>query len=338
MFKRALIIIAAAFFMSAYLHGETKLQTNTDLEKDGLKGKVKSVVKLDSKVESVSGKINEVPGKKEIKKYDINGFLTEVSSYDEDGSHKESVNYILDNAGNVIESHETYRGKPYNSTLYEYNKKGELEEKLIKYSDGSRAYRIIYEYDNQGRRIRHEEKKKGFIFWSGSDYDTYKYDDHNNLIENVKYHNGSFLSGHSYKYDAGNNMIEHQFGMDIGNIDYGGKSKKGSREIRSSVQSIIYDDKGRKIQQRNHTSGEPRDIFDRYTYDKNGTLLKIEHFKEIKEITDKAMGVLESSDEFIYDKSGNMSRVNYYEYEQGRKPDKKDKVLKKITTWSYEYY
>jgi YD repeat-containing protein len=104
-------------------------RTQTDVEKAGLKGRVKTL--SESEYEAVPGKPLPFRGlllSKFVSQYNDSGFVTETSVYKKDGSLERMTFFI-------------------------YNAEGNLTETRINNPDMSLGSRITYRYDDEGKKM-----------------------------------------------------------------------------------------------------------------------------------------------------------------------------------------
>ncbi|MDR1552064.1 MAG: DUF1566 domain-containing protein [Prevotellaceae bacterium] len=161
----------------------------TDLDRNGLNGKVYSIRTIEYNVIEKFGEITKgnIYNYGDLIKYDAKGNQIEMNSYYSDGSLCSKYTFKYDAKGNQIEAN-GYKsdGSLYSKDTYKYDAKGNRIEENIYYSDGSLFYKYTYKYDDKGKQI--EENRYGS---DGSlvSKDTYKYryDSKSNWIEAVEY-------------------------------------------------------------------------------------------------------------------------------------------------------
>ncbi len=215
----------------------------TDLEKDKLKGPVKSIVSVGYKPDNSSGKPRK--GRevhRSTSKYNNKGFVTlflatagkdtvegeyvnysaekttytydnknnliGANNYDPDGNLDDSTSYTVDNKGNRIDWF-TYRadGAVEQNFTTEYDNLGNLLESN-EYVKGKLSERHTYKYDEKNRQSEDNFfGADGRMRWK----ETFNYDQKGNLVEVTDYkRNGSFDARFVYGYDIKGNQIEEK--------------------------------------------------------------------------------------------------------------------------------
>ena len=228
------IAILSLTFISCY----KKKAKETDWEKFNLRGKVKSITSTEYKTVEKFGEVQrDSLISKEISKYNDKGNVTEIASYDSDGSIKQKQTKKYNDKENVIE-HVRYKsgGALDCKETYRYNKKGILIEYVRYKSDGALDCKETYRYNKKGSLIEHvryksggeldcketyshnkkeNKKEKKHIRYAsdGSLYvkysEIYKYDKKANLIELIRYKSGGALYWkETYRYNKKGSLIE----------------------------------------------------------------------------------------------------------------------------------
>ena len=149
----------------------------SDLEKRGIKGKVKKIL--------------------------IDG------GYDKNGLHIESTIQIFNESGNIIE----YSNSNFKYTTL-YNSTGNMIEEYSYNADRTLTSKTTYKYDEKGNMIKNNGYKADGSLTSKT---TYKYDENGNLIEEICEDNsGELLYKFTKEYDEiGNNIKSGDYnGMD----------------------------------------------------------------------------------------------------------------------------
>lgn len=238
--KNILLLFRLPFFL------RKKQQVKNNLEKEGLKGAVKSVRKITYDAEKKFGKI--MKGKKKecyintfniintLIIYNEKGNMIEWNSYNSDGSLDKKSTYEYNAKKNEItwSKHNPDGSLVDGKYVIKYDAKGNGIEKSDYNSDGSLRYKIDIEYDDQGNEtegnsynpdgslkykvIVKSDKRGKEIERSKYNYKgnlknkiTYKYDAKGDRIEENRYkYDGSFLLKYVYKYkfDKQGNWIE----------------------------------------------------------------------------------------------------------------------------------
>lgn len=213
--KRIILVIVAIISLVAC--NQTKEKKN-DLQRENLKGKVKSVKQGFYEAFEKFGEI--VKGEKTLEQ---DGFNYSIS-YNEEGHRVEEVWYNGGNRGvkakfmykyndsGLVEKADVvdgYTNELFLQTTYKYDEKGnQIEENWYKSNDGSLVYKILYKYDEKGNQIEKNE------YNSDGSLDgkiTYEYDSNNNLIQQRKYNSKGKLwkeYTYTYEFDTKKNWIK----------------------------------------------------------------------------------------------------------------------------------
>ncbi len=137
----------------------TTTSQQTDVEKYGYKGKVKSVIKTKCDYTDIFGEyVKENCFTSDLYKYDQNGNKIEESKYNSVGTLDEKNLYKYDQNGNKIE--------------------------WSKYSDGTLDWKYLYKYDQNGNNIERSKYNSDGTLYSK---ELYKYDSNGNEIESIEY-------------------------------------------------------------------------------------------------------------------------------------------------------
>ncbi len=186
--------------------------------------KIKSIEKVSF---DLTPKGKPVNGEKlSIQTYDQKGFLTETTTYNDDGSIQFKYSYTYDNNGKRIKtSRYNSKGEMINYYKYDYdddgNKtkaycydmKGNLEEYYVYDYDGDRnlveekwysslgkeVYNIENDYDNGMKTQTYTYDENGDLIYKY----VLRYDDKGNIIEETKYDNKDEQAGfiqYAYQY------------------------------------------------------------------------------------------------------------------------------------------
>lgn len=239
-----------------------KATKKTELEKEGLKGKAKSVEQFVYSATETDGKIQKGELlQSNIKRYDEKGNLTEddlyhrnVYVYDENSRLIEEYWYNADDSliakltyeyvygvnGRLEEAKSATKLGDFNSYTYHYNSEGIL---VIKNTYGYNIHGIIYKscqeiFDEAGNVI---EKSNYTETGNLSSFDTYKYDKKGNEIGHT--YKGALFGSAEWivKYDRDGNQIESRY-LDI-------VESKNTYKYK-------YDEKGSWIEQITYKSSE----------------------------------------------------------------------------------
>lgn len=238
-----LSLLLACFFLTTEAQQQVKEKEKSDLVKDKIRGKVRTmsvsgftVVRKDGKlqkgrkVHTAISKYNEngnilefnstagddtvqnefvhFKATKSLYKYDINGILVSNSRYNGDGMLEDSASYTVDSKGNRIDWN-TYKGD--GSIEWNYNRIYDLQGNLIESNEnykGALKSRHTYKYDDKLNII--EEN-----YYEGDGRlklkELFKYDDKRNVIEITDINRtGGFKARYTYAYDSRGNQIEER--------------------------------------------------------------------------------------------------------------------------------
>ncbi len=336
--KLTLLFVGSAMYAQAQLQAmESNSLEKSDVQKESLRGKVKSmavtgfvVVRVDGKlkkgreIHTSTSKFNpkgnlleytstegddtvqdhhiHFKAVKNTYKYDDNGVLVSNNRYNGNGQLEDSASYKVDARGNRIDWN-TYKGDGTLEWNYnrEYDNQGNLLESS-EYYRGKLKNRHTYKYDDKLNII--EEN-----FFDGEGRlklkEVFTYDDKKNITEVVDYnHNGNFQSRYTYKFDERGNQIEERAYDNEKSNKYKLLLTKYDSE-NNPIEVNQYAENGKlvyhcKLDKRgNHTL----DV----TYDKNG--------KQIEKITQK----------YVYDEKGN--EIENIRYDAKGKPTVKNKYI-----------
>jgi len=256
--KSYYLCLLLPLFLFSFTDGNKR---KSDLEKDGLKGKVKTIHvfyfdKADEKTLAINPLtiLKKDTSKHLIINYDENGYLAQhimsngkillinrydslsntviCSKYSEDDKIISLDTSLLDENGNRVEdiykSYDTDGG--LSRTSYNIDVKGNMLESDT-YTNGKFAYKWTYKYDESGNRI---EDDQFYLLDSFIQKWVYKYDDKRNNIEMGLY-TDSLVERYEYKYnDRGNMIAESHYGSD-------------DKLIESASYKYDFDDKGNWI-------------------------------------------------------------------------------------------
>lgn len=215
----------------------SKSKIRTDLERQDLKGKVKSIKSVAYRAIEKFGKIQKgnensiffytfnkdgnfiecISNEKENNSrqtfiYNDQGNIIEQKEYDFKGNLKSQTTYSYDRKGNKIEEN-SFEGYQFRRSIYKYDNKCREVETLITISikgiNGSIELRKIKEYNNEGNII--EEKtydNNNNLVIKG----IYTYDEKGNIIKNifVGSDTNEIEEKYIYTYDKNSNKIEEQ--------------------------------------------------------------------------------------------------------------------------------
>ena len=233
--KKIITLFISILFMIGCNTNKSKIET--DLEKQGFKGKVKSIKSTTYKAIEKFGEIQKgekfsgffytfnkdgnfiecISDEKENNSrqtfiYNDKGNIIEQKEYDSEGSLKSQTTYNYDDNGNKIEEN-TFGGYQTQKTTYKYDDKGREAESLITLSfqgiNGCAELRITKEYDQKGNII---EEKNYNNHNKLSSKGIYTYDERGNKIKEIFINLDSKKPEEKniYIYDKNNNKIEVQ--------------------------------------------------------------------------------------------------------------------------------
>ena len=326
--KLTLLLVSLCFLAQAQ-------REKTDLEKDRLKGKVKSIVSVGYKPDNSSGKIHK--GKevhRSTSKYNDKGFVTLfVATAGKDTVEGEYVNYnaekttyTYDNKSNLIGANNyDPDGNLDDSSSYTVDNKGNRIDWFIYRADGTMEQNFTTEYDNKGNLIESNEYAKGKL----KERHTYKYDDKGHQSEdNLFGADGRMKWKETFNYDTKGNLVEV--------TDY---KRNGGFDARFVYG---YDVKGNQIEEKEYTSESSlkhKRILTKY--DTAGNITEVNQFNEtghfssqckmdkrgnhLIDITYNPDGTLREKvlQSYKYDDNGNeIEQVRYYA--DGRVAEKKE--------------
>lgn len=141
---------------------------------------------------------------------------------------------------------------------YEWTYDGSLDRVLTETrydEDGTVSYRDVYEYDEQGNRVKgasFDGEEQNYTY-------TYEYDDNGKLIKEANITEGQQESATTYAYDAQGNLIEK--------IEYWGSAE----DVRYTY---VYDAQGNQIEEYKYDDGE--EIHRVWSYDEAGNPLTLD--------------------------------------------------------------
>ena len=198
MTRNILTILIAVFSITTIYAQET------DVEKEGFKGKVKIVTQVNyDYVDNSKGEEYE----RYIIKYDSDGNTIEKNGHtDRRGTINQEHTYKYDSDGNKIDEIQYSKGKLKKTC--KYDSYGNMIEESRYNSDGSLDYKWTFKYDEDGNKVE-------WIIYNSAgsltDKYTYKYDAHKNKISEVWIlDDGTIINNwtREYTYDSKGNWIK----------------------------------------------------------------------------------------------------------------------------------
>ncbi len=267
----------------------------TDLEKMGLKGKVK-ILKAD--FDSIN--------------FNRDGYIT----------YRNGVNYVYDKKGNLIKTqYENKQKKIVDKSIFVYDKNGKFIEEYSVNENGERISNKRYTYNKRGdltnyyqndmlERNYEYDKKGNLLVCKNYRYniiqDSTGYDLKGNIKEKRTYiyYMGNTDRLHhirlqKFKYDTSNRMVE-ECKEDIyldgsttdeapicEQIEYNEKGKWTVMKKKYGIDSMIYDKEGKELALLSYYSSETPDNRTNYIYDSIGKIERIEESDNSGKITSK---------------------------------------------------
>lgn len=282
-------IILLLFGFSLFGFCQKNINNKNDLEKDGLKGKVKQVNVYSNKTFTTKGASSA------SKTYDDKGYLVKSSS---GYALALTDTFIYDAKGNLVEKKEYLKNvtslqytKPvnlYRKFIYAYDEKSNrTEEVFYQYKNNfykdSTIIKSTYKYDGEGNIIEKNINDSNIV-------QTYKYDYKGNLLENYLYKPKNKLKlKRIFVYDTNGNQQELSVFTSSG-------------KVKNKI-TYLYDDNGNKIEQKNHKPknwlSQERIVKQTYKYDDKGNIIEKAIYKADGSLKDKYIYLYE------YDKEGN---------------------------------
>jgi hypothetical protein len=254
----------------------------TDLQRDNLKGKVKSVsFYTDSKLVKT-------------RTYNLNGFETDVKNYCVDNNLSvcsyhtsmfdpkgnmvkyEDDYYIIeknyDDANNLIESEQLNKvsKKIFEKLNYSYVNFRKIRSEQTKYSFNSDVIEftiiIDYSYDSNGNLVEEDNAYTSHSITTKKKT-IYKYDESQNLIEKTENNNdGRMQYNYTYKYDPAKRKVE-----------YKARSFNGSNYTNYN-EYFKYDEKGHMVESSHYELTGKLLYKDVYNFDNAGNQIKRSHY------------------------------------------------------------
>lgn len=311
---RTFILIILSLFLFAFIGNKPK----NDLEKQNLKGKVKSVIESTFFAKAgMFGKLQK-DGLMDKYKYVFNnaGEETERIKYDTTSNRDvpiETIIYKYDSNDNLIERYD----KRGDSIVFKYdNSKHVIEEE--NFDSNKLVYKVTYKYDDRGNKIEkreysHENKLESSKVYkfdrSGNETEaynhyfniqgtsdsrvTYKYDNRNNKIEKDSYEPDSVLKWKgTYKYDDSGHVIED------GSYHYN-RDKTLTDQMADCTNKYKHDEKGNIIEKIYTNKSTGLSYKSTFKFDARGNLI------EFCKYNDKGKLIESEKSRYTYDEVGN---------------------------------
>ena len=203
-FIKKICLVGCLFLLcSSFILLKPNVYSKTDLYKDGLRGRVKSISVKEYAATGDDTQQGE-PLENSIRYYNEQGFLIEIREFNEDGtiaqrqvvvlSKKQREELLYDEDGKLLEK-----------TVSKLNSAGDPAQSIVMNERGNVLEKTVYLYDEKDRLVRQSVyDAKGKLSENG--YYTYNNDVLNEYLGFGEYENKKIL----YKYDAQKNPIELQ--------------------------------------------------------------------------------------------------------------------------------
>ncbi len=246
-------------------------KVKNDLDKVGLKGKIKTLNETEYQASDKFGDIQKGNIQyKFITIYNESGNTLEWRMYDSDGNQYSKVIYEYDNNRKIIEKKQFHEENINSRTTYKYDEKGMKIESDDYKSDGSLESKYLFSYDEQGNisEMKHYDKAGNLV-----SNNIGKYDENGSIIETTYYKlDGSIDSKATEKYDVKGNKLESTF-LDL-------DKPPESKNI------FKYDDSGKLIEETESFGGSVSIATYRYEkFDKFGNwLIKLQEGELIRNL------------------------------------------------------
>ena len=290
--------------------------------------KVDAAIRKENKVESRSTFYfidkKEIPA--QLFKYDRNGNVTELVSFDKDGSVRSKVVKEYDSRDNltIVKSFDKNNGLE-ESAETKYNEFGNEIERLEKDNAGRIVTKVESIYDGNNNLIEQNSiGSDGTLMFKN----VFQYDGNDKLAEKYCTSLNKVISRSTYKYDSNGLMTEHQ------------DDETGTN--RTMKYKMKYDGSGNMLECTVYTIGEEFYRYD-YTYDKNGNNTVTEYYSKgklvsilydtfdenhnkIEEVLKLAKGSVSSKTTYNYNRKNQLTETVYWDPEKdkptGRSIDK----------------
>ncbi len=202
----------------------------TDLEKNHLKGKVKTLTESTYEVVNYGAAGQQATMKGKVAtNYNEKGYITTIGKSGKDGIvHPFSINVYDKN--DVLTGTDFLKDDSIHTerTLFAYNDKGLTITEKEYDAENKLSRTISYEYDKAGRLTSEKilavspKEKKEF---------RHKYDDKQNTVEYAGYLNGKPGFHITFKCDGNGNSIEETFYAANGSLDYTQQNKYNANNL-----------------------------------------------------------------------------------------------------------
>lgn len=227
---RTFLLILLSFGFLSFVGGKEK----NDLEKQGIKGKVKSltistfkaklkigkvrkgdlVERLDFKFDSAGNMVEEIQYSPNLQfkmtfKYDTKNRPIEDCLYKADGGISERTIFKYDSEGYKIEEdHLGINNSLKFKGIFKNDSKGNLIEEDSYDSSGKMEYKSVIKWDDKGNPIENYHYKRDSLF----EKITYGYDEKNQMTEKVYYDKNNKITRKGlFKYNTSGNLCEEAY-------------------------------------------------------------------------------------------------------------------------------
>jgi len=203
--------------------------------------------------------------------YDIQGNLTKVTDYADDGSLRRRIFYLYDDNGNKI-AEVTYGSYRAHSHLlfkhvFAYDAYGKVTEEAYYNPDGTSKYRGVTIYDARGNKVKSVRYSSAATISS-----TQIYTPEGKVAEETIYNaKGSMESRSVYSYDAKGHTTEEAYYKPNGKL-YNESRPDYSRRV------YIYDDNGNMTEERDYNADGSTSWRIHYIYDTRGNITEETHY------------------------------------------------------------
>jgi len=296
-----LITISIVLFFVASGKAQTKV-VKTDVEKNDLKGRVKSYTKVCYKAIDKLEKIQKGEiAYQETSLYNEKGYR---KSYTIDG--KKQKECVYDGNGNKLEEFNYLSGELFSRHFYKYDNKGNQFEERAYRPDSSLEWVTVNTFDDKGNEIEAiTHNSDGSL----NDKTTITYDEKGNELESKSVDaDGKVSFTESAKYDNKGNKIEYYIGNNWKYLyKYNDKGIMTERIETSYIWKYSsknkYDEKGNVIEVLTYDKDGIMDQKSTYKYDEMGSQVEWDFSKYYPDGKLKEETVYKHS--FIYDNIGN---------------------------------
>jgi len=208
-----LIFLSSLLIFSCNQNGSVETvslkNTNNDLEKFNLNGRVKSL--RETKFLAINNFSIVEHGEKKKHLYNqeilfnLDGNKIEKNDYLTDGTLANRTMYLYQDNKLVEYNNYDPEGVPFGIGKYEYDQDGNLKRLIDNTNDGRTNWTKTFRFDDHGNVIEMEKFKTEDAI---ERKEIYNYDGNNNIIESDFYKKDKLIAKNNHKYDADGNIIE----------------------------------------------------------------------------------------------------------------------------------